>query len=76
MYSSTVTIVDTDHYSLQSSGRGAAYTLHHKGFNENLWFAGDDAALFWREFEAMESADEGRTFDSILRELWYQYSPS
>lgn len=73
-----VTIYDTRRYRVVSHGNGLAYTFTCKsrdGLSDlEVFFQGDDAAIFRHEIEQWEAYHPHKSCDAIFHEMWGDYS--
>ena len=69
----TVTIMQGQRYSLDSSGNGWAYTLRDSETRQSVWLQDDDAAQFREELETLESRFPNHSTDAILGMLWFDF---
>jgi hypothetical protein len=66
------TIVEGDDYSLAGGPEGASFVLRHKAEHRTARLAGEDAARFRADYEAVRSQFPDWRADQTLAQLWDQ----
>lgn len=69
-----VDIYNTETFYVTSWGNGAAYAFGNKVECRSVFFQGDDAATFRAEIEAWENHNPDMEYETILANLWRDYS--
>lgn len=67
-------LAETETFTVISWGNGTCYAFVNKLKKMDVFFQGDDAAIFRKEWEARETAFPSASQEDILGEIWSNYS--